>query len=116
MKKKILGNIGEDIATKFLKNKDYEILERNFYSKQGEVDIIAKEKDEIVFVEVKTRTNKNFGTPVEAVTSIKKLHMYRTARYFLYRNHLTNVAIRFDVVEVLLEDGRFKVNHIKQVM
>ena len=116
MQNKKLGNLGEEIAVNYLKEQGLKILETNFYCRQGEIDIIAKEKDEIVFVEVKTRTSKTFGNPVDAITSVKKLHIYKTARYYLYKYHLKNVGIRFDVVEVLLEEGNFKVNHIKQIL
>ena len=115
-KKKELGNSGEEIACKYLQNKGYAIIKRNFYCKQGEIDIIAKYKNEMVFIEVKTRTSNSYGRPAEAVTSIKQLHMYKAARYFLYKKNLLNVAIRFDVIEVLLKDGRFRVNHIKQII
>ena len=61
MIKKKLGNLGEQIATEYLEKKNCKIIERNFYCKQGEIDIIAKDKNEIVFVEVKTRMGINFG-------------------------------------------------------
>ena len=65
-----LGKLGEKIAEKYLIKNKYTIIEKNFYSKQGEIDIIAEEKDtrEIVFIEVKTRTNSKYGRPKDAVT------------------------------------------------
>ena len=81
--KKEFGNTGEDIATEYLEKQGYIILERNFYCKQGEIDIIAKDKNEVVFVEVKSRSDVGYGLPSEAVTKQKIKHLCRTARYFL---------------------------------
>ena len=114
--KKELGNIGEQIAVEYLEKNNYQILKRNFYCKQGEIDIIAKDEQEIVFIEVKTRSSINFGQPSEAVNKIKQKHMYRTAQYFLYKSNCMNNFIRFDVIEVLIENGKFNVNHIKQII
>lgn len=116
MKKKELGNLGEQIATDYLEKNKYQIIKRNFYCKQGEIDIIAKEKKEIVFVEVKTRTNNNYGRPSEAVNARKQKHMYKVARYFLYKTNLLEENIRFDVIEILVANGRSNINHIKQIM
>lgn len=114
--KKELGNIGEQIAVEYLEKNTYKILKRNFYCKQGEIDIIAKDNQEIVFIEVKTRSSIDFGQPSEAVNSIKLKHMCKVAQYFLYKSHYMNNFIRFDVIEVLIENGKFKVNHIKQII
>lgn len=115
-RKKELGNVGEKIATEYLEKNKYKIIKRNFYCRQGEIDIIAKYKNEIVFIEVKTRTNNNFGMPSEAVNNIKKTHMYKAARYFLYKSNYLEKFVRFDVVEVFLRNGKFNINHIKQIM
>lgn len=110
------GKMGEDIAANYLTKNNYKIIERNFRCKQGEIDIIAKDKKEIVFIEVKTRTSNSFGKPSEAVNKIKQKHMYRAAKYFLYKTNLLEEVIRFDVIEVLLKDGKFNINHIKQII
>lgn len=114
--KRDFGNTGENLATEYLEKQGYTILERNFYCKQGEIDIIAKDKNEIVFIEVKSRSNKLFGIPSEAVTKQKIKHLFRTARYFLYKNKIINEYIRFDVVEILIKSGKFNINHIKQIV
>ena len=112
-----LGKLGEKLAKKFLEEREYEIICQNFRSKKGEIDIIAKVKEEtIVFVEVKTRTNLEFGKPSEAVDENKIQHIVKTAKYFLYLNKLHNKTIRFDVIEVFIYKGRYRVNHIKQIM
>ena len=111
-----IGKIGEDLATKYLENIGYSIIERNFIAKQGEIDIIAKDKEELVFIEVKTRTNALYGQPVDAVNRIKQKHLVKTVNYYLYLRNLENKFIRLDVIEVYLKDNTYKINHIKQII
>ena len=96
---KITGQCGEDVATGILKKKGYKILERNYKNKIGEIDIIAKYKDNLIFVEVKTRSTEKFGTPGEAVTYYKKQKIVNTAKMYMMENP-TDLNIRFDIVEV----------------
>ena len=111
-----LGKIGEEIVSKYLEKNNYKILLRNFRCKQGEIDIIAKEGQEYVFIEVKTRTNIFYGLPKEAVNGNKKSHIYRAVEYFVYMNKLENVSIRIDVIEVYKNEKKFIVNHIKHAI
>ena len=111
-----IGKIGEDKATEYLEKLGYKIIERNFVAKQGEIDIIAKDKQELVYVEVKTRTNTLYGKPVEAVNEPKQKHLISTAKYYLYSKHLENEFVRFDVIEVYLKNNSIKINHIKQII
>lgn len=112
-----VGSLGEDLAVKYLTKLGYKIIERNKrFSKLCEIDIIAKDKNEVVFVEVKSRSDVGYGLPSEAVTKQKIKHLCRTARYFLYKNKMFNEFIRFDVVEILIKSGKFNVNHIKQII
>lgn len=112
-----LGQLGEKLAKKFLEEREYEIIGQNFRARQGEIDIIAKDKDEtIVFVEVKTRSTIEFGNPAEAVNENKIEHILKTAKYFIYSKKLSDKNIRFDIIEVFIFKGRYKVNHIKQIM
>ncbi len=114
---KITGNIGEDMACKYLEKDGYIILERNFISNRGEVDIIALEKKQIVFIEVKTRTQIKCGNPCESVDFKKKKQIYKVAEYYLYSHHLLNSQVRFDVVEIYLYGSdSAKVNHIKDAI
>ena len=82
--KKQIGKNGEDIATDFLIEKGYQIIERNFNCWWGEIDIIALDKNEFVFVEVKTRSNKNYGEASEAVNTQKKKHLWKAIEYYTY--------------------------------
>ena len=114
--KQKIGKIGEDIATQFLKERGYEIVERNFMAKQGEIDIIAKDKKELVFVEVKTRTNKQYGNPIEGVNLLKQKHLIDTVKYYLYKKHLENNLVRLDVIEVYFYSSVYRIHHIKQII
>lgn len=110
----ITGKWGEDVACKYLQMKGYKIYLRNFSCRQGEIDIIAKDKREIVFIEVKTRNNESYGKPVDSVNNIKQKHIYEASRYFAYSNHLENSYIRYDIIEILKKD-KYYINHIKNV-
>ena len=115
-KRHILGTKGEDIAVKYLEKIGCQILIRNFRSYYGEIDIIAKDKNEYVFVEVKTRTSDKFGKPVEAVDNTKQKHIYNTTEYYLYCKKLENAYIRFDIIEVYKRQDKFYVHHIKNAL
>ncbi len=115
-KRHIFGKKGEDLAEEYLKENNYEILERNFLCKQGEIDIIAKDKNYLVFVEIKARTSKEYGLPAESVTEKKIKHILYAANYYLYINNVKNVNIRIDVIEIFSKDGKYYLNHLKQVI
>ena len=102
MEKKALGKKGEEKALRFLKKKGYRIIEKNYVCKLGEMDIIAKEKDTLVFVEVKTRTTTEFGPPQLAVNSSKQRQLSKVALNYLKEKQLEEVRARFDVVAILL--------------
>lgn len=106
---KITGDKGEIIAQNYLKKKKYRILETNFHSNTGEIDIIAQFKEQIVFVEVKTREGNFFGRPAEAVDEKKQYKIRKVAEAYIKANRLFDYPCRFDVVEVL--DG--EINHIE---
>ena len=114
--KHISGKFGEDEAAKYLENKGYKILDRNFYCKRGEIDIIALDKKEIVFIEIKSRTNGEYGLPSEAVTKEKIKHILKTAEYYLYIRNLENEPVRIDVIEIFIQNRQIKINHLKQVI
>lgn len=111
-----IGKIGEDLATKYIQSLGYTIIERNFAATQGEIDIVARDKKELVFIEVKTRTNTLYGRPIEAVNNPKQKHLISTAQYYLYSKHLENEFVRLDVIEVYLNESTYKINHIKQII
>jgi len=94
------GIAGEKLAEKYLQNLGYEILERNFHSSQGEIDLIAKDRDCLVFVEVKNYSYRSFGSPVGAVGKTKKKSIIHAAETYLYKNMIRDVYSRFDVVTI----------------
>jgi putative endonuclease len=96
----LLGKEGEALASKTLKRQGYRIIEENFHSARGEVDIIAKQKGVLVFIEVKARSNDNFGTPFDAVDQRKQKRIIHAAKTYLLKKGLTDVKVRFDVVGV----------------
>jgi len=104
MQKKELGKKGEEIALRFLKKKGYRIIEKNYVCKMGEMDIVAREKDTLVFVEVKTRTSTHFGPPQLAVNFSKQRQLSKVALNYLKEKHLGDVKARFDVVAILLKE------------
>lgn len=101
---KLRGNLGEDLASDFLIQKGYKIIERNFHSRFGEIDIIALNGKNLVFIEVKTRKSTNFGTPLEAVTSWKIQKIQKTAEYFSLLHPNLPKNLRIEVVSVDLRN------------
>lgn len=110
MNNKEKGDLGEHIAKDYLLSKGAKILETNYKIKSGEIDIISKLDEDIVFIEVKSRTNVKFGYPSEAVNYKKIKKITDVAKYYILKNNLYNTSIRFDVIEVYLKDK--KINHI----
>ncbi len=95
-----LGKKGEELAVAQLKKLKFKILQRNYKCSLGEIDIIAREKDTLVFVEVKTRASADFGGPAAAVTIHKQRQLSRVALTYLSQKNLTDIPARFDVVAV----------------
>lgn len=99
-----LGISGEDLAVEYLQQNGYKILERNFRSRLGEIDIVARDKDTLCFVEVKTRTSIEQGHPFESVSFFKQRKLARMAlSYLKYKNFLDSPA-RFDVIAILFDE------------
>jgi putative endonuclease len=108
-----LGRWGEKCCERFLKRKGLKTLARNFRCKTGEIDRVMVDADgTLVFVEVKTRANEEFGPTESAITSNKKTRMLRAARYFLATHQIENRPYRFDVVTIVLaEQGPARIRH-----
>ena len=107
------GEKGEAIAVRQLKKDGYKILETNYLTKLGEIDIIAKDKDTIVFVEVKARRSVSFGSPKGAVTSQKQKKISMVALYYLKATNQITAKARFDVVAVNLNRDKPRIEIIK---
>ncbi len=104
--KRAVGSRYEQMAGEYLESLGYQIIEYNFHSRNGEIDIIAKHQGYLVFVEVKYRENDMAGDPAEAVSVAKQKHISKCAAYYLKTHGLYEVAVRFDVVSVLGSDIR----------
>jgi putative endonuclease len=111
--KKDKGKIGEDIAVKFLSRKGYKILKRNYRYGHGEIDIIAMDKDVLIFVEVRVKFSDKFGTPEDSVTIKKREQLKKIASAFIQMNEVNFSECRFDVIGITFKDGKFNINHIE---
>lgn len=113
MENKKIGNAGEDLACRYLEKRGYKILERNkHYSRFCEIDIIAENKNTLVFVEVKTRTTNDFGTPFEAITKSKYENIKKGIQFYLQEHKFQKH--RIDVIGITLKP-ELKIEHLKNV-
>ena len=109
-----VGERGEAIAEAYLRGQRFTILEKNYRGKTGEIDIVAREGDTIVFVEVKARRNLAYGPPQLAVTAFKQRQISRTAFTWLAHRKRADAAARFDVIAIILPDHDVpKIEHIR---
>jgi len=100
-----LGVSGEKLALEKITSQGYKVIDKNFTCKIGEIDIIAKDKDTLVFIEVRTKSNGKFGLPQETVNNRKQQKIRRVAEYYLLKNNLHGLNCRFDVVGILWRNG-----------
>ncbi len=110
-----IGSRGEDLATDYLSGDGFTILDRNWRCRYGELDIIAADGEVLVFVEVKTRTGRAFGTPAEAVTHTKLRRLRRLAGIWLAAQDGSWPAVRIDVIEIRLSGSVPEITHIHGV-
>ena len=115
MQKKIIGKFGEDYCASKLCEQGYEILERNFHSRYGEIDIIAKHKHYIIFIEIKTRTKENIEQAQSSISTLKQKKLTKTAMYYLkdfpYTDEL--IEFRFDVIILQKENNEVFMKHFE---
>lgn len=110
-----LGKWGEEIAAAFVEKKGYEIIQRDWKSGHHDLDIIAKDEDTLVIIEVKTRRNRLFGNPEEAIDYKKRLSLLSAANHFVKSHHI-NAPIRFDIISIVGMIGSTpEIDHIKDV-
>jgi len=110
--RRIFGDLGEDKAVKFLENKGYEIVERNYHSPYGEIDIIAKNSGKLTFIEVKTRSGSSFGEPEEAINDKKINNIIKSSEHYLKENFDKDIAIDFEVISIK-QTKDTKIRHLK---
>ncbi|HBL35477.1 MAG TPA: YraN family protein [Firmicutes bacterium] len=103
MERRRLGNYGELIARRILEDRGYLILHHKYYTRYGELDLVAKEGNELVFIEVKTRIDRSYGSGLEAITKKKRAHLIRTAFCYLQQHHDQDLPCRFDIIALKLD-------------
>ncbi|MEN9715941.1 MAG: hypothetical protein RJA35_1408 [Actinomycetota bacterium] len=113
---KLIGKYGEDRACEYLLTQGYQILDRNFQTTDGELDIVGMIGGSLVFIEVKTRTSYSAGSPLEAITHQKLSRQRKLAAIWCSKRHVSNVQVRFDAIGVLVIRGRVTIEHLKQVI
>jgi len=115
---KRIGKIGEKYAIRFLIKNNYEIVEKNYNCNFGEIDIIAfdKVRTELVFIEVKTRTNKKYREGISSIDIPKQKHIYKTAEYYLYGKNIKKVKTRIDAIEVFIKENKVHIKQYKNII
>lgn len=108
-----LGLDGEKLSVKYLKRQGYKILERNFRIRSGEIDIVARDGNQLVFVEVKTRSSNNQEFLRASVNRSKEKRIIKTASYYLGKQKYSGLTGRFDVIFIIYDNGKAKIEHIK---
>ena len=112
-----IGNIGEEAAVQALKKRGYKIIERNYRTKMGEIDIIAKDGEYTVFVEVRLRKSNAFGSPADTIDERKQQKIIKAAQMYAVKNDIYDTPMRFDVVLINAEtDGEKLVNEEIQII
>ena len=110
------GRAGEVMAAAYLECRGFSVLSRNWRSRQGEIDLICSSGKDIVFVEVKTREDTNFGLPGDALTPKKRRRLVRAASLYLSQNDLWTRPCRFDLLSVSLQEGGCEIRHDRDVI
>ncbi len=113
--RRFFGNQGEKLAKKFLDKKGLQIIESQFTTPFGEIDLVAIDGDEVVFVEVKTRQTTSYGYPEEAITKTKIRHMIHSAQHYLSKKHWEEKSYRFDIVSILVLKEKTDIQYLKAV-
>lgn len=114
MDRTLIGKKGEHLARKYFEKKGYKILDHNYRSRYGEIDLIVRKKNDLTFVEVKYRTSLDFGLPYESVKRRKQNKIRKVATLYLVTHKLWNkVDCHFDIISIHKEAGKEKIEHIK---
>ncbi len=115
-KRKQTGQYGEDAAAKYLTKQGYAIVQRNWRCPVGELDIVAEVDNTLVFIEVRTKRSRNFGTAIESITPAKQAKLVELAKTYLQETNTSNQDWRIDVIAVWLGPGAPHINHIENAV
>ncbi len=110
---KTLGKWGESYAKQYLERKGYTILEQNYRYNRNEIDLIAKDEHELVFIEVKTVRDKSYGLPEAKVDQKKQQYIQKVAQGYLYEKNYSDIACRFDVIAIYNDQKNIELNHLQ---
>lgn len=113
MSSKNLGDLGEQVAARFLASKQYEIVDRNYRWARGEIDIVAQKNDTLIFVEVKTARKDTFGAPETWIDKRKQNQLAQVALHYLQEKEIEGLDCRFDVVAIMAQGKQWTINHIE---
>ncbi len=108
-----IGNLGEEAAVRAIKKQGYKIIERNYRTKMGEIDIIAKDGEYTCFIEVRLRKNNDFGSPADTIDTRKQQKIIRTAKYYAVVKKIYDSPMRFDVVLINADVKDGKLTNVK---
>lgn len=111
---KTIGNYGENLSLKHLIKNNYKILDTNFRTSYGEIDIVATINNIIVFLEIKSRYTDSFGKAIESITYYKQKQIIKLSKYYIHKYNLYNYNVRYDIIEVYFNNRNnlYKLNHI----
>jgi putative endonuclease len=113
MEKRDLGRHGEQAAEQFLRAQGYEIVARNYRCSYGEIDLVARDRDTLVFVEVRTQSGPMFGDPLESVTRRKQRQIAKAAWHYVVRHRVEDQPLRFDVIGISWNNAAPQIVHVK---
>jgi putative endonuclease len=111
--KRDIGNLGEELAVKYLKKNKYKIIDRNYLCRYGEVDIIARDSDTIAFIEVKSRKEGTKVNPLYSVNRRKQMQICKAAQDYIIKKKIKNKMFRFDVLTVIYKKPNHDIQLIK---
>lgn len=107
-----IGKKGEDIASIFLENKGYAILEKNYRYQRNEIDLIVQKNELLIFVEVKLRSNTDYGMPEEVVSEAQKIRIISTADKYIFTKNWQK-DIRFDIISITISNNKYVLEHFE---
>lgn len=112
---KEIGTHGESIAKNFLLTNGYKILDMNFRNKYGEIDIICKLNNIIIFCEIKSRYTNSFGSPIESITYYKQKQIIKLSQIYIIKNKFLDYNVRYDIIEIIFNNinASYTLNHVK---
>ena len=113
-----IGKFGQQLAGQFLKERNYQILAENFYTQEGEIDLVAQKQGQLIFIEVKTRLSDKFGLPEEAIDQRKKEKLYQTALKYLEKEEVKDDNFRIDCIAIEIDKAnkKAKIRHHKNIV